>query len=58
MVDNPWLERQIRLRTIHGHPHVVDQSVDDLESLRCGYPRLILDEPIQPPHDYLDFILS
>jgi hypothetical protein len=34
------------LLTVHFYPHILDKAVDDLEDLRCGYPRLGLGESV------------
>jgi hypothetical protein len=44
--------------TVHYHPHILDKMVDDLKSLRCSYPSLVLSETIQPLEHRLDVLLS
>jgi hypothetical protein len=48
------------LLTVHDHPHiqVLDETVDDFESLCCSSPSLILREPVQPMQDSPDVLLS
>ena len=48
----------MRLRTVHGRAHILDKTVDYLEGLSCGSPKLILREPIQPLQDRLNIPLS
>jgi hypothetical protein len=43
--------------TLHELPHVLNETVDDLESLGCGSPNLILRESVQPLQDRLDVLL-
>jgi hypothetical protein len=49
---------RMRLLTLHNHSHILDKTVDDLKSLRCGSASLIVRESIQPLEDRLDFLLS
>jgi hypothetical protein len=44
--------------TVYGHPHIPEETVDDLESLSCGSPSLVLGEPVESLQDRLDVILS
>jgi hypothetical protein len=46
------------LLTGHDHPHILDETVDDLESLRCGSPSLVLRESVDSLQDRLDVLLS
>jgi hypothetical protein len=46
------------LLTGHDHPHILDETVDDLESLRCGSPSLVLRESVDSLQDHLDVLLS
>ena len=48
----------MRLLTIHDHLHVLDETVDNLESLRCSCPGLVLRKSAQPLQHSLDFLLS
>ena len=43
--------------TVQNHAHILDETVDDLESLRCGSPSHILRESVQPLQDCLEFLL-
>ena len=38
----------MNLLTVHHHSHILDETINDFECLRGGYPSLILSEPIQP----------
>jgi len=38
----------VNLLTVNHNPHILEQTIDDLEGLRRSYPSLILSEPIQP----------
>lgn len=44
----------VRLLTIHEHPHILDETVYDHESLNHGHPSLILRESFQSSQDRLD----
>jgi hypothetical protein len=46
------------LLTGHDHPHILDETVDDLESLRCGSPSLVLRESVNSLQDRFDVLLS
>ena len=48
----------VNLLTVNHIPHILEQTIDDLEGLRRGYPSLILSEPIQPPKHRLDILSS
>jgi hypothetical protein len=45
------------LLTVQNHAHILDETVDDLESPRCGSPSHILRESVQPLQDCLEFLL-
>jgi hypothetical protein len=34
--------------TIHDHSYILNETVDDLESLGCGSPGLVMREPVEP----------
>jgi hypothetical protein len=44
--------------TVHNHGHILDETVDDLESLSCGGPSLILRQSVQSLQNCLDVLLS
>ena len=44
--------------TVHGHPHILDETVDDLKCLSCGSPSLVLREPVEPLQNSLNVLLS
>ena len=44
--------------TFYDHPHILDETVNDLESLSCGSPSLISRESVQSLQDRLDILLS
>jgi len=46
------------LLTVHFHPHIPKETVNDLESLSCGSPSLVLRESVESLQDRLDVILS
>jgi hypothetical protein len=46
------------LLTVHCHPHIPEETVDDLESLSCSSPSLVLRESVESLQDRLDVILS
>jgi hypothetical protein len=43
--------------TVYDHPHILDETVDDLKRLRCRRPSLVLGESAQPLKNRLDVIL-
>jgi hypothetical protein len=45
------------LLTAQNHAHVLDETVDDLESLGRGSPSHILSESVQPLQDRFKFLL-
>jgi hypothetical protein len=49
---------QLYLLTVHEHLHVLHETIDALQSLRCCRPSLVLRESIQPLQHRFDFILS
>ena len=55
-------EERIRSRThlltVRDHAHILDETVDDLEGLRCSSSSFILRESVQPVQDRLDVLLS
>ena len=44
--------------TIHELPHIMREIVNDLESLNCGIPNLVLRESVQPLQGRLDVAIS
>jgi hypothetical protein len=46
------------LLTVHYHPHVLDETINDFERLRGSYSSFILGEPIQSLEYCLDLLLS
>jgi len=46
------------LHTVHHHPHILDETINDFEGLCRSYPSLILGKPIQPLEYCLDLLLS
>jgi hypothetical protein len=55
---NSRLQAESNLLTVHDHARILDETVDDLESLSCGSPSLVLRESVQPLQDRLDILLS
>jgi len=47
----------VELLTIHYHSHILDKTIDDLESLRYGDSSLVLCESIQSLKHLLDVVL-
>jgi hypothetical protein len=47
----------VDLLTVHHLPHILGKTVDNLEGLRCSYPRLVLGESIQSPYYRFDVLL-
>lgn len=48
---------RLRLLTFHDHPHILDETVDDLEHLGCGSLSLVLGKSVEPLKDRLDVYL-
>jgi len=46
------------MRTFHHDLHVIDQTIDDIESLDNDHLGLLSRESIEPLEDRFDFILS
>jgi len=46
----------VNLLTVNHNPHILEQTIDDLEGLRRSYPSLILSESIQPLKYRLDVL--
>jgi hypothetical protein len=44
------------LLTVNHIPHILEKTIDDLQSLRRSYPSLILSESIQPLKYRLDVL--
>ena len=44
--------------TVYDRPHILDETVDDLEGLRCRHPGLILSESVKPLKNCIYVILS
>jgi len=53
-----WTICRVCLLTVHDHVHILDKTVDDLQSLTCSSPSLIVGKSIQSLEDSLDFLLS
>ena len=49
---------RVRLLTIHGHPHALDETMDDGKGLGCGSPSFVVRESVQSLQDRLDVFLS
>jgi len=58
MLNTWWMSSTVHLLTVHDHRHVLDETVNNLESLSCSCPRLIFCEPVQPLQDRVDVLLS
>ena len=48
----------MRFLTVHDHPHILDETVDDLKSLSCGSPSLILRESVESLQNRLNVLIS
>jgi len=46
------------LLTFHDHAHILDETMDDLESLSGGSASLVPSESVQPLQDRLNVLLS
>jgi hypothetical protein len=49
---------QVRLLTIYDNPHILDETVYDLESLSRVRPSLVLRESVQPLQDRFNVLFS
>ena len=45
------------LLTIHEHPHILDESVDNGERMSCSSPGLVLRQSVKPLEDCPDVLL-
>jgi len=57
MFDARWMSSTVHLLTVHDDRHVLDEAVNNLESLSCSCPSLIFCESVQPLQDRLDVLL-
>jgi hypothetical protein len=48
----------VGLLTVHDHPHILDETINDLEGLSCGNPSLVLRESVESLQDRFDVLLS
>ena len=46
------------LLTVHDHPHILDETVNDLQSLSYDNPRLVLRESFESLQDRFNVLLS
>jgi hypothetical protein len=44
--------------TVYDHPHILEETVDDLKRLRCRRPSLVLGQSVEPLENRIDIILS
>jgi hypothetical protein len=44
--------------TVYEHPHILEETIDDLKRLRCHRPSLVLGQSVQPLKNSIDTILS
>jgi hypothetical protein len=44
--------------TVRDHPHILDETVNNLEGLSCGNPSLVSRQSVKPLQDCLDILLS
>jgi hypothetical protein len=58
MLNSQWFKSQIYSLTIYEQHHALEKAVDNLESLRCRRPGLVLGESVQPLKNRIDFIPS
>jgi len=56
--DGEQITSQVCFLTVHDDPHILDETVDDLERLSSSSPSLANGESVQPMQDSLDFLLS
>jgi len=45
------------LLTIHEHPHILDEAVDNSERMSYGSPGLVMRQSVKPLQDCLDILL-
>ena len=57
MFDTRWMSSTVNFLTVHDDRHVLDEAVNNLESLSCSCPSLIFCESVQPLEDRLDVFL-
>ena len=57
-LKNKWVTLRVDLLTVHNYPHILDETMNNLEGLCRGYPSLILGESIQPLEYHFDVLLS
>ena len=43
--------------TVYDHPHILEETIDDLKSLRCRRPSLVQGQSVQPLKNRIDVIL-
>ena len=46
------------LLTVHDHPHILDEAVNDLESLSYDIPSLVMRKSVESLQDRLNVLLS
>jgi len=56
--DGAQIRSEVRLLTVHDDPHILDETVDDLERLGSSSPSLVNGESLEPMQDGLDSFLS
>ena len=52
------VDKTIYSLTFHDHPHILEETVDNLKRLRCRRPGLVLGQSVQPLKNRIDIILS
>jgi hypothetical protein len=58
MLNSQRMTSQMYSLTVYDHPHILDETVDDLKRLRCRRSSLVPCETVQPLENRLDVILS
>jgi hypothetical protein len=58
MFNSQRLTSQMYSLTVHDHPHILDETVDDLKCLCCRRPSLVLGKSVQSLKNRIDLILS
>jgi len=56
--DGAQITSQVYSLTVHDDPHILDETVDNLERLSSSSPGLVNRESVEPMQDSLDFLLS
>ena len=56
-INRQRITSQVGLLTVHDRPHILDEAVNDLESLSYDVPSLVLRESVESLQDCLTVLL-